>query len=219
LDATFRVRANDGLIRIDCDVNNFDATYLAPLSMRAYDIAKATVDLAAFATGNGLTVILEEFVDPSGAATQLTAQHPSLAALAAAVKLGSSDFDKALHAVLAEPRLHMALCDLIEILTFPQRATLNCARAIRRLEPLFRQPGASPNRAWSALSENLQIGKDYIRRIIQYSQGSEDGDHAGASEMSATDRVFGAWIVMNRLFEFLKRGGQPLPLSEFPLLI
>jgi hypothetical protein len=219
LNMTFRVQIQDGSIRIDCDVNKFESAYLIPLFMRAHDIARATVDLAAFATGNGLTVILEEFIDPNGTATQLATQRPSLAALATAVKLGTPDFDKVLQVVLAQPALFMALRDLIEAIMFPQRATINCARAIRNLGPLFRPPGASYEHAWLALRENLQIGKAYVQRITQYSPGPGDGDHARVSDGRATDLVPGAWIVMNRFFEYLKRGGQPLPLSEFPLLV
>src|SRR5438874_10847540 len=55
LDMTFRVRIQDGSITIDCDVNKFDEdAHLVPLFMRASDIAKAAIDLAAFATGSGL---------------------------------------------------------------------------------------------------------------------------------------------------------------------
>lgn len=219
LDITFRVHISAGSIRIDCDVNKFESAHLIPLFMRAHDIARATVDLAAFATGNGLAVILEEFIDPSGTATQLAAQHPSLAALATAVKLGTPGFDKVLQVVLAEPAIFLALRDLIEAITFPQRATINCARAIGNLGPLFRPPGGSSERAWLALRENLQIGKAYVWRITRYSPGPEDGDHARVFDATATDFVPGAWVVMNRFFEYLKRGGQPLPLSEFPLLV
>jgi len=219
LDMTFRVRIQDGSIRIDCDVNKFEGSYLVPLFMRAHDIARATVDLTAFATGNGLTVTLEEFIDPSGSSTQLAAQHPSLAALATAVKLGTPDFDKVLEVVLAQPALFMALRDLIEAIMFPQRAAINCARAMRNLGQLFRPPSGSYEHGWLALRENLQIGRAYVQRITRYSPSERRDDYANSSAARPADVRHGAWIVMNRLFEYVKRGGQPLPLSEFPLLV
>src|SRR5262249_7521046 len=96
LEMRFRVRIRDGSIVIDCDLNKFESAYLIPLFIRAHDIARTSVDLAAFATGNGLTMILEEFTDPTGVKTQLAPQQPSLAALATAVKPGTKDFEKIL---------------------------------------------------------------------------------------------------------------------------
>src|SRR5229473_474973 len=119
LEMSFHVQIRDGSILIDCDLNKFEDDYLIPLFVRAHDIARACVDLTAFATGNGLTVILEEFTDPSGTITRLAAQQPSLAALATAVKPGTGDFDKLLEFVLAEPALFLALRDLIEAITLP----------------------------------------------------------------------------------------------------
>jgi hypothetical protein len=219
LDMTFRVEIQNGLIRIGCDVNKFEDSYLVPLFMRAYDIARASVDVAAFATGSGLTVILEEFIDPGGMTVPLAAQQPALAALATAVKLGTRDFDKVLQFVLAEPRLFMALRDLIEAVTLPHRAVTNCARAIRTLGPLFRASANSPDHAWLALRENLQISKTYLQRIMHQPQSPANGDQLQISGARAAEIVHGAWIVMNRFFEYLKRDGQRLPLSEFPLLI
>jgi len=219
LDMTFRVHIQDSAIRIDCDLNKFEDTYLVPLFMRAYDIARACVDLAAFATGNGLTVIVEEFTDPTGATTRLAPQHPSLAALATAAKMDTQDFDKILRIVLAEPRLFMALQDLIEAIRLPQRAAINCARAIRILRGFFRRSGSSPESAWLALRENLQISKSYVQRITQPSRGSTPAPDAYVPGEVTNDAICRSWIMMNRLFEYLKREGQPLPLSEFPLLV
>jgi hypothetical protein len=215
----FRVQIQAGSILIDCDLNKFENGYLIPLFVRAHDIARACVDLAAFATGNGLMMILEEFTDPTGAVTKLAAQQPSLAALATAVDPGTGDFDKLLKFVLAEPALFLALRDLIEAITLPHRAALNCARAMSALGPVFERSGDSQEGAWLLLRENLQISKSYMQRIMRHSPSADKGEAARMSGAGPTDVVHGAWNVMNRLLEYLKRGGQPLPLSEFPLLI
>jgi hypothetical protein len=213
LEMTFHVRIEDGSVAIDCDVSRFDeSAHLVPLFMRASDIARATVDLAAFAIGQALTVILETFTDPSGAVVQLAARHPSLAPRATAARPGTPDFDKILQYVLAEPPLFMALQDLIEAVSAPHRAELNCARAIGALRPYFGLPGGSPEAAGLALRENLQVTKAYVSRITQY------GDRPHVPATPITDVIDRAWIVMNRFLEYRKRGGQPLPLSEFPLL-
>ncbi len=205
LDMAFRVRIQDGSIVIDCDVNKFDeSAHLVPLFMRAYDIARASIDLAAFATGSGLTVVLETFTDPGGTSTPLAAQRPSLGARATAVQMGTADFGKLLQVVLAEPILSMALRDLIEAISSPHHAQANCARAIGALRPYFGPPGGSPESAGLALRDSLQVSRAYLQRITQAS--------------TQTDIIDRAWIVMNRFLEYRRRGGQPLPLSEFPLL-
>src|SRR2546430_9420982 len=114
LDMTFRVRIGDGSIMVDCDVNKFDENaHLVPLFMRASDIASACVDLAAFATGNGLMVVLETFTDDAGTSIPLAAQHPALGERASAAKPGTPGFDMLLQIVLAEPPLFLAVHDLI----------------------------------------------------------------------------------------------------------
>jgi hypothetical protein len=205
LDMTFHVQIQDGSIIIDCDVNKFDeSAHLVPLFMRASDIARACVDLAAFATGNGLTAVLETFADPTGTSIPLAPQRPALGTCATAVKLGTADYDKLLQIVLAEPPLFIALRDLIEAVSSPQRAQVNCRRAIGALRRYFARSGGSPEAAGLALRDNLQISRAYLQRITQAA--------------TQTDVIDQAWIVMNRFLEYRRRGGQPLPLSEFPLL-
>src|SRR5712691_4831237 len=81
LEMTFRVDIQDGNVGIECEVNRFDKTaHFMPLFLRAYDIATASVDLAAFANGEVLTVVLESFTDPTGTSTPIATRRPSLAA-------------------------------------------------------------------------------------------------------------------------------------------
>jgi hypothetical protein len=220
LEMAFHVRIQDGSIVIDCDVNKFEkSAHLAPLFMRAHDIARASVGLAAFATGDGLTVVLDTFTDPAGSTAPLSAQLPSLAMLATAARPGTRDFDKILEIVLAEPALFMALRDLIEAITSPQRAAVNCARAIRALRHFFEPPGGSAEARWLAIREKLQISRSYMREITQPSRTPGHADRPEIPGAVTKDVIDRAWIVMNRFLEFLKRDGQPLPLSEFPLLV
>jgi hypothetical protein len=215
LDMTFRVEIRDGSIRIDCNLNKYEDAYLVPLFMRAQDIATASVDLAAFATGSGLSVVLEEFSDPTGAVTPLAAQQPSLAALVYAVKPGTSEFDKVLQFVLAEPQLYLAMRDLSSAIAAPHRAVLHCARAMRTVGRLFGLSWAPSQRAWLTFRDNLQISQAFMQAFLQ----RKERDGPPISEANATEVIQRAWMVMNRVFEYLKRGRQPLPLSEFPLLV
>lgn len=220
LDMTFHVQIQNGSIAIDCEVNKFDASaHFVPLFMRAYDIARASADLAAFTTGNGLTIILDSFTEPAGATIPIAAQQPSLAALATAVRSGTEDFDKILRIVLAEPALFLAMRDLIEAISSPQRAAVNCARAIGALKPYFGSPGSSSEAVWQALREKLQINRTYVQKIMRPPRAATDGTGSQDPEGRTEDTIHRAWIVMDRFFEYRKRGGQPLPLSDYPLLV
>jgi len=215
LEMTFRVNIQDGNVRIECEVNRFDKTaHFMPLFLRAYDIVTACVDLAAFANGEVLTVVLESFTDPTGASIPIATRRPSLAALVTAARPDTRDFEKILRIVLAEPALFMALRDLIEALSSPQRAAVICARAIGNLGPFFRPSDGPSETGWLALRDKLQISKTYLQRITHPSVDGPVRDREGGT----ADVTHRAWIVMNRFLEYLKRDGQPLPLSEFPLL-
>jgi hypothetical protein len=208
LDMIFQVRIQDGSIVIDCNLNKFDeSAHLVPLFLRASDIARACVGLAAFATGNGLTAVLETFTDAAGTSIPLAAQHPALGAHATAAKLGTPGFDELLQVVLAEPPLFMAVHDLIEALSSPQRARVNCARAMRNVWSYFARSG-SHEAVGLAMRDNLQVSRSYVQKIRVHEPDIP------------TDMIIErAWIVMNRFLEYRSRGGQPLPLSEFPLLV
>src|SRR2546421_10180897 len=176
LEVTFRLRIDDGSVLIACDVNKFVADiHLLPLFVRAYDIASASVDLVAFASGRGLRVVLETFIDPAGATVPIAAEQPSLAALATAMKLEPRDFEKILQIVLAEPALMMALQDLTEAVLLPHRAAFKCARAMRSLGWVLMPPKGDSGPEWLALREKLQITKSYLQRITQFPRFSDSG--------------------------------------------
>src|SRR5262249_15574159 len=156
---------------------SFDQAHLLPLLVRSYDIARAAVDLAAFATGSGLTAILEKFVDCDGSEVPIVvSEHPTLAALATAVKLDGADFEKILRGVLSEPRLLVPLGDLIEAVAAPQRARANCRRAMRSLIRLFIGSSRSAEAAGLAVQESLQISTSYLQKITQMSAGAAPGE-------------------------------------------
>src|SRR5262249_50754649 len=138
--------------------------------------------------------------------------------LATAARPGTQSFEKILEFVLAEPELYLALRHLIEAIAAPHRANFHCARAMRNIALLFTQPGSSPERVWLTLRENLQVSKAYLQRIMQHARRSQ-ADQAQVSDSREMEPIQAAWTVMNRLFEYLRRGSQPLPISEFPLLV
>jgi len=69
LDIDVRIVYNK--VTIDCEIDSFDRErHLTPVVMRAYDTARATIDLVSFATGNGLLFVLDTFTDADGTPRQ-----------------------------------------------------------------------------------------------------------------------------------------------------
>lgn len=225
LDISFAISIQNGTVTVDCDVNKFDpALHLTSLYMRAFDLARATVDLTAFCTGYGFTVLFEKFTSPSGEITDLAPYDPRLAELCTAFKMGVSplsvdenDFHKVLVIVSTDWRLFHALRDLIEAVTLPHESATNCARAIEKLRHVI-APNQPRGQAWRTLRNALNISESYLKMITDISTGPRHGDPAHIAGKITVEISSRAWIIMNRFFEYKKRNAGPLPLADFPLL-
>jgi hypothetical protein len=115
----FTLDINNSVIDIRCEVNRFREEDLTPIDTRALDLARASVNLAAFATGLGMQVILHTFIKPDGTANAISMADVRLAYLCTAFGTNSTDpkvnagFDEAYKLVITEPAVFMALDDLI----------------------------------------------------------------------------------------------------------
>ncbi len=220
LEMAFKFQIERSDVRVDCEVNRFDAADIVPIWMRASDLVRGAVDLACFATGIGATVTLNTMINPEGVRSTILPQDKGLAALCTAFRLGEPpnvDFSTVLNIVLKEPPLFMALNDLIAAITLPHHSPVACARAIERMRHII-APGLPPKESWESLRNNLRIDKDYLMFITSHSTGPRHGDPQHIPGSTTTEVAKRSWIVMNRFLEFRKRGNVPLPISEFPLL-
>jgi hypothetical protein len=224
LDITFTIAIENNIVTVDCDVSRFDSTLITPIYMRAFDLARATVDLAAFSSGWGFVVVFETFTSPTGATTSFGAYDPSVAALCTAYQMGvkastieENDFHKVLAIVSTDWRIFRALRHLIEAITLPHEAATHCARAIEALRHVI-SPNEQPRPAWLKLRNTLNISEDYLKMITDVSTGPRHGDPIHITGRTTTEITQRAWKVMNRFFEYKKRDGGPLPRAEFPLL-
>jgi hypothetical protein len=64
----------------------------------------------------------------------------------------------------------------------------------------------------------LQIDRSYLEFITDTSTGPRHADPEHIPGSVCHEISVRAWTITNRFFEYLKRGSQPLPLSDFPLL-
>lgn len=214
-----KVTIKDNVIVADCDVNNYErTTHIPRLLLRAIDTSQAAVDVVAFSLGAPLSVIFETFAEPGGENLQLHVRDSDLAALVTAFSLDTPEFQKILQIVLEEPNLFHALRDLIDATSAAYKVVPHCAKAIETLRALLTPPGADRKQGWSIMCKNLQVGKDYLKLITDQSKAPRHGDHQAILGTMTEEVSRRSWIVMNRFLEFRKRGNQPLPLDQFPLL-
>jgi hypothetical protein len=217
LTMEFTIHVANSKIDVECKLNTYDPELLVSLYMRALDLCRAPIDLVAFKFGWGLSVVLEYFVDPSGATIPIVAKDESLAALSTSFTLDNG-FDLLCAKTLESVPLFMALRDLIAAITVPHVSPVNCARAMDRLKHLIASEGSSDGEAWRQLREALQIDETYLKYITSHSVNPRHGRPGHTPGTVTTEVTRRSWIVMNRYFEYLKRGSTTLPLNEFPLL-
>jgi hypothetical protein len=225
LDMTFTVQIVNNAISIDVEINKWNKDeHLGHVYMRALDIARGVVDLCSFRSAIGLTVVFETLVEPDGTKSMLLIQQPELAGLASSLENKAppttphqNNFDKVLRIILTNPPLIRALHDLIEAITQTHVSPTACGRAMERIRH-FIFPGIR-KKGWAKMNDALRVDRSYLDLITDTSKGPRhsDPEHIpGSVRLEISKR---AWAIMDRFFEYLKRGGsQPLPESEFPIL-
>lgn len=221
LTATFRIRIAASLINVECEASRFDPALYSLLYSRALDFVRVSVDLVAFATGNGLSVLLETVFMPDGTPMPIVPQDHHFAALCTAYKVNepNSNFIQVHSLVATEPPLFMALNDLISAIILPHYGPVVAARAVETIRVLLAPAGTDAKKSWPYVHEKLRLTKNYLDIITHQSKGPRHGDRTFIPPNIVRDVVDRAWVVVNRYLEFRKRGGiNPLPAAEFPLL-
>src|SRR6266487_4666171 len=115
LQMAFTVRIVNSSVDVECEVNRFQPDESVHLIIRALDVARLAVDLVAFATGYGLTVVLDALITPTGDSTPILFEDLRLAPLCSAFQVNATtpaenaDFGKMYRLALSEPGLFIAL--------------------------------------------------------------------------------------------------------------
>ena len=218
LEPTCHLQIQNNVVTVDIDVQRFEPTYFTPLAMRAHDTARAAVDLMSFSTGNGLTFLLELWVNPDGIVTPVAHIQSELGQLATATNSGTG-FHDAIWILMSDPPLIIALRDLIDAITQWHQAPITAARAIERLRHNVAPDERDRKKQWKKLGELLQLAESYTKIIRDTAIGPRHGDPTHIPGTVTSEIAMRAWVIMNRYLEFRKRGGVvPLPISEFSLL-
>jgi hypothetical protein len=220
-DLKITTRIDASIIDIEFDCQVFEEKDFSSFLMRAWDIARAAVDLSSFKLAWGLSVIIETLIKPDGTASTILPKMETLAQYSTALSLSNpkiNNFDICYRLLLGEPALFQAMNDLIVSITLPHHASVNCARAVEGLRVLMTNSAMDRKQAWPIFQTNLNIDRAYREYVTDVSTGPRHGDRAHIPGDVVNRTVERSWIIMNRFLEFRKRGNQQLPLSEFPLL-
>lgn len=218
----FRVKISQSSIDVQCDLPIYKPEYITELHKRGSDVARIAVNLICFSTGFGLTTVIETLIAPDGVRSTILPQDLSLASLCTAYGLGAApnaDLDTVAQLVLVEFPLFRALHDLIESITTPHVATVNCGRVVDSIRRMITPVGTSSDQqAWVAMQTALNIARTYLQPVTNTSTGPRHGDPAFIPGTVATDVTHRAWTVMNRFLEYRKRSNVTLTAPHFPLL-
>lgn len=214
----YHITIENDIVIADCEVENYERAHMPRMLLRAIDTSQAAVDLAAFAFGAPLLIAFDTFAELKGKNLPLRVADPDLAVLVTAFSLDPTEFDEALRIVLGEPNVFHALRDLIDAISGPHKIVPHCAKAIETLRNVLTPSGMERKQGWIVMQEALRVSGDYLKFITGESVAPRHGNHQAITGQTTNEVAQRAWIVMNRFLEFRKRGSQPLPVDEFPLL-
>jgi hypothetical protein len=120
--------------------------------------------------------------------------------------------------VLSNFAIFQSLEDLITSITLPHHAPVDCARAVERLRNLIATPGATISQAWHEMRNALRLDRSFLKLITDTSAAPRHGDPSYIPGTITTEIVRRSWIIMDRFLQYRKRGNNPLPATDFPVL-
>jgi hypothetical protein len=223
---SYSTRVDQGLINVNCEVDEFKDELIAEIGKGAVDAARTAVDLVAFASGWGWVAQLEFAQLPDGRLIAFIFDMQPLGTLCTAFKIdfrlpeNLENFRTAYRTAFKYPALSMALGDLIQSGTTWHIGIQNCGRVIDALRRLLTPPDAPEDRAdsWPLLRQAVKADRPYLDYIMERSKGPRHGDRTPIPGREVEECVTRTWTVMNRFLEYMKRGSQPLPDAQFPEL-
>jgi hypothetical protein len=113
----------------------------------------------------------------------------------------------------------MILHDLIAGISMPYHARIVCARAVEGIRELMSKPNSNTKQAWQHFRDTLRLDRTYVDPITDISKDSRHGKFVHIHGDEENEIIPRSWRIMDRFFEFRKRGGvDSLPVERFPIL-
>ena len=221
LDLHFKTYINLSSVKVQCDFDgDYREEYFNEFYKRSIDLARAVVNLVAFSTGCGLTVVLEKFIRTDGSSSPIILKDEALAAHCTSYALSPDrikDLSAVMQIVLTDTAIFRLLNDLIEAITLTHVAPVHCGRVIDGINRII-SPGEDRKKAWSLMRRALNLSQTYLELISKHATGPRHGDPAFISGKDVAEVTRRTWVIMNRFLEYRKQGNQQLKAPEFPNL-
>ena len=214
----FEYTIAEGEIKMMCVTNRLDKADFSEIHKRAYHSCRAVVDLIAFATGSGLLVHLHTVRWSDEKLWPIQNYREQLPPVVTAFSLEQNDLEAMKGLIGQHPMLLIVLNDLVDSLNTPNHGPTHCARAIEGIRHFISNSDEDRRRAWKMMNEALRLSEGYASYVTDLSQGPRHGNPTYIEANANAEVGLRSWKIMNRFFEYLKRGKNPLLASEFPLL-
>lgn len=216
------VKIIESRMSVECTLDHYaPGDDISLMHTRATHVARVVADCFAFVNGYGLIVFLDEMEDVDGIVRKIVLQQNELSAYFTAFKNanGSIDYDSLYRLVATDPNLSLALNDLIVAVSIPGHIAINCGRAIEALRKILVPVAPKRTQGWLELRRVLQLEQSYVEFVTTASANPRHGSDRYLPTQDIHQEVMKrSWIIMNRFLEYKKRGDQPLPVAEFPIL-
>jgi len=220
------VKIESNAVRIDCEINKYTHSDLVFIHKRVFDTVKSAINIWAFATGIGYSLIIDEVIDEYGVKTWFAPHDERLSKLCTVLDKNEGIGYDLLNIVCCDPRVFIALDELITSITVPHVMSVNFARAVEGIRQIIQpnkivrnKKGEEQEEAqWGEMHKALNTSVSYVKLITDNSKKWRHGNRVFIGGEITTEVGIRSWIIMNRFLEYLKRGKIPLPIHEFPLL-
>jgi hypothetical protein len=180
----FSIQIADCSIVIDCELSRYEEDDLGYLHVRALDLTRACVDLAAFGSGQGMTVILDAFTKPNGKTVRLAFTQRELATECTAITVTPTPtqedrekFRKLMNAVTTDPALFLALHDLTQTIAGPHQVPTNCGRVWDGLRKIV-AADVDAKKGWVKMQQILNVSPEYMKWVSDQSAKPRHGDRS-----------------------------------------
>ena len=205
---------------LTCEIKQWTPDLLSWVHNRVHMTAYSVIDLFSFASGTPHEFIIDTVTFPDGSEKSLVIHNPNLASLCtfAAPKDGKMNLGDSLGVMLQNPNVYQCMRDLIRGVAQPNSAVIDCARAIEGIRYSFDPNPSKRGSGWGKMQTALNVEQSYREYITNTSTNPRHGDKSFIPGDTVEEVTRRSWEIMNRFMEYMLRGKQQLPLSEFRLL-
>jgi hypothetical protein len=218
LSAVFKLRVANSIVNVEIEANRYSKNDITPIFIRAFDLARTSINLVAFATGVGPVLVFNFIIGPNGLPHGLIPMDRNVAKCVTAYDL-SRDFDVVFKLVVENVSLFRDINDLIECIWNPHVTPVNCGRVIDSICRMITPSAKGPTKGdWKVMHRALNVSEEYLKHITKSAKGPRHADPAFVPGEITTDVASKAWHVMNRYLEYVKGGKLDLAPPKFELL-